>query len=392
MSIRFNQNKVKIEVAEFIQTHAQKSNAELALLLSKRTDLPKEYIINQINGKQKSPSKFPFLTAFPNYTFPSPRAFSQASSEKTAKYKAGILKANKVLDLSGGMGMDSYFFSQHASYSDYIELNETLVETAKSNFETLNASSIHCHHSSAEDFIAQTTAQYDLVYLDPDRRSAKEKAFRIDDCEPNVAELLPQIWTKSTHCIIKLSPMLDITQALNELENCKAVYVISVENDCKELLFLLEKDFVGESIIYCENILKTEQQSFNFNLQSEKDSITSFIDISNYLYEPNASVLKSGAFKSVANHFGVNKLATHTHLYTSTDLVQSFPGRKLRVIEVSKPKKGLIEKANVICRNYSMNPDQLKKKYKIKDGGNMYLYACSLADGTKQFILCELVN
>ena len=378
-------------VDDFIVKHAKKSTAELALLLSKNQELPKEYIINQINGKQKAPNKFPFLSQFPQFIFPSPRALSQASSEKTARYKAAILKANSVLDLSGGMGMDSYFFAQHAKHFDYVEMNEKLVETVQANFETLEAVNITCHCAKAEDFIEQTTREYDLVYLDPDRRSAKEKAFKIDDCEPNIATLLPQIWKKSKHCLVKLSPMLDIQQALTQLPFCKEVHVVSVDNDCKELLFLLEHNFENEPLVKCVNLHKTGEDYFEFYVKEERHASVYFSDVETYLYEPNSAVMKAGAFKILGQQFDLKKLATNTHLYTSTELQGNFPGRRMEVLEVSKPKKGLTQQANIVCRNFSMKPEQLKKKYNIKDGGSQFLYAFSLEDGSKKFVLGELV-
>lgn len=378
-------------VSVFIEEHKNRSTAELALLLSKKPQLPKEFILNQINGLQKAKQKLAFLVEFERFIYPSARAFSQASSEKTGTYKPGILNAKKVLDLSGGMGMDSYFFAQLAKEVTYVDWNEELVKTARANFEILKTTNITCIHSKAEDFIEQDGNHYDLVYLDPDRRAAKEKAFRIDDCEPNVAELLPDIWKKSKQCLIKLSPMLDIQQALTLLPFCKEVHVVSVDNECKELLFLLENGFEREATIHCVNIQKENTQHFEFNFEQERSTGNSLGEVQYYLYEPNASILKAGAFKTVGQQFGLIKLATNTHLYTSTELQPNFPGRIIKVLEVSKPKKGLTKQANVVCRNFNLKPEQLKKKYNIKDGGTQFLYAFSLEDGSKRFVLGELV-
>jgi hypothetical protein len=377
-------------VANFIKKHNSCSLPELALLLSKKPELPKEFIINQINGSQKAKAKLPFLLNFPDFIFPSPIRFSQASSSKTGKYKSHLLNFNTVLDLSGGMGIDSYFFSQQAKQVDYVELNENLVETVNENIKTLKAFNITCHAAKAEEFIVQTKKQFDLIYIDPDRRSAKEKAFKIEDCEPNVAELMPHIWKKTEHCLIKLSPMLDIKQALTQLPFCKEVHVVSVHNDCKELLFLLKKDFTGQPTIHCVNLVKNESEKFDFNFEQEQHEQNSIREVGKFLYEPNASILKAGAFKSIGAQLHLNKIATNTHLYTSSELLGTFPGRKLKVIQVAKPQKGLIQRANVVCRNFNMKPELLKKKYKIKDGGNQFLYAFSLEDGKKVFVLAEL--
>lgn len=378
-------------VSEFIVKHDGKSASEVALLLSKNKTLPKEFILNQINGRQKAKQKFPFLRSFPEYTFPSARAVSQSSSEKTANYKALILSPKTVADLSGGMGLDSYFFSKQANQVDYVELNTELANMAIQNFKTLEVGNVKVHNAEAASFLKNTKEQYELIYIDPDRRAQKEKAFKIDECEPNVAELLPLIWEKSSSCLIKLSPMLDISQALEELSNCKEVHIVSVDNECKELLFLLEKDFVGEPVIRCYNINKNKNQAFSFSPWEERDAVPSFSKPQNFLYEPNSSILKSGGFKKVSEGFQIAKLEPNTHLYTSNDLVKNFPGRTLKILELSKPRKGITEKANVICRNFSQSPDFIKKKYKIKDGGKLFLYATTLEKKEKVFILGELV-
>ena len=378
-------------VIEFIKEYRNSSIAELALLLSKKPQLPKDIILNQINGLQKAKQKLPFLLDFEDFIYPSARALSQASSEKTGKYKAKITGAKKVLDLSGGMGMDSYFFAQDAEQVTYVDLNEELVKTVNSNFVALQAKNITCVNAVAEDFIDQNNEYFDLIYLDPDRRAAKEKAFKIDDCEPNVAELIPHIWKKSKQCLIKLSPMLDIQQALTQLPFCKEVHVVSVDNECKELLFLLEHEFRGTPTIKCINLHKESTQLFEFNFEVERFAINTLGEVQSYLYEPNASILKAGAFKTLGQELGLSKIATNTHLYTSTELQSNFIGRIIKVLEVSKPKKGLTEQANVVCRNFSMKPEQLKKKYKIKDGGRQFLYAFRMEDGSKKFVLGELV-
>jgi hypothetical protein len=185
--------------------------------------------------------------------------------------------------------------------------------------------------------------------------------------------------------------MLDIQQALTQLPFCKEVHVVSVDNDCKELLFLLEYGFKNPPLIQCINIQKQNTQHFEFNFEQERSTNNALGEVQSYLYEPNASILKAGAFKTLGQKFGLTKLGTNTHLYTSANVQSNFPGRILKVLEVSKPKKGLTQQANVVCRNFSMKPEQLKKKYNIKDGGKQFLYAFSLEDGSRNFVLGELV-
>ena len=185
--------------------------------------------------------------------------------------------------------------------------------------------------------------------------------------------------------------MLDIQQALTQLPNCKEVHVVSVNNDCKELLFLLEKDSKSEPNITCVNLKKENDKYFEFTFQEERTTSIEFSDIETYLYEPNASIMKAGPFKSIASQLELKKLATNTHLYTSETLLKNFPGRTLNVLDHGKPQKGFTKQANVVSRNFPLTPEQIKKKYKIKDGGNQFLYACSLEDGSKSFVVGELV-
>lgn len=377
---------------EFITLHADKSSPEVALLLSKNKQLPSEFIINQINGRQKSKSKFPFLVKYSNFIYPNQRAIAQASSEKAANYKSAILKAKSVLDLSGGMGLDSYFFSKYAERCTYVELNLELAKISESNFKVLGAKNISVVSTSAEDFLIKNNHPFDLIYIDPDRRKAKEKAFKIDECEPNVSQILPLIWNKTQHCMIKLSPMLDISQALTQLHNCKEVFVVAVDNDCKELIFILEKNYSENPIIKTINIKKEVTEFFNFSFDEEQSNSIELSDPLTYLYEPNSAIMKAGAFKMIAKKYNLKKIATNTHLYTSSLLIENFPGKTLQIDSIEKPKKGFVEKINIVTRNFPQTVEQIKKKYNIKEGGTKFLYACRLQNGSAIFLKANLVD
>ncbi len=379
-------------VEDFIAQNAHKSTAELALLMSKKADWPKEYILNQINGRQKAIKKYPFLLGHETFRFPPSRAVEQSSSELTAKYKAALFKGKSMHDLSGGMGLDSYFFSLQFDTVDYVERNQELFELATYNFhQVLNASSISTYNTDAVSFLKQEERKVHLIYIDPDRRATKSKAFLIEDCEPNIAAILPQIWERSHSCLIKLSPMLDISEAISQLKGCKEFHVLAVKNDCKELLFLLEKDFEGEPKIVAKELAIGQESSFSFLMSEERELNIALSEPQNFLYEPNVAVLKSGGFKSIAQQYQLKKLAINTHLYTSNQLIPDFPGRSLKIKTVTAPKKGISKKANVVCKNFPQTAAELRKKYKIQDGGKDFLYACSINKDKKVFILAEKV-
>ncbi len=385
------ENKTSDKVVEFISNHLDNQPSKVALALSKRPELPKEFILSQINGRQKAFVKIPFLQKFPSYIFPNSRSVSQSSSEAAAKYKSQLISGKKIIDGSGGMGIDSYFFSKKIGELNYVEQNLELFEITKKNFKTLESNNIFCFNESIESHLKRLNEKVDCIYLDPDRRKESSRLFKIEDCEPNVLNLMDSLWNRADQIMIKFSPMLDIKKAIEQLKFVKEVHIVSVKNDCKELLFILEKNISDEPNITAVDIIEDQKNSFNFNFVEEQKHIIKLSDPLKYLYEPNVSILKAGGFKSIANHFNLKKIATNTHLYTSTEYCKPFPGRIIEILQVDKPKKGLINKANVICRNFSLKPEELKRKFKILDGGPIYLYACKNKDGKGLFITGEKV-
>jgi hypothetical protein len=326
-----------------------------------------------------------------SYIFPSPRAFAQASSEQTAHYKASLVSGERMADLSGGMGVDSYFFAQKVKYIDYVERDEKLFNISVKNFQLLEALNIHPHMVDAEDFLNQAKS-YDFIYLDPDRRDESKRLFQIEDCSPNLLELLPTLFQKSQKVMVKLSPLLDIKLAIKQLDKVEAVHVIAVENDCKELLFILNPNFNSETQIHCINFVKKKKVKYTFNYAQEEQEEVNYTLVQQYLYEPNVAITKAGAFKILASDFKLNKLAPNTHLYTSNELNSNFPGRILKVNEVITPQKVKNKSANVVSKNFPLKTEQIRKKYKIKEGKKDFLYACSLLDKSKVFIWAERTN
>ena len=388
----FLETKPSSETLAFITANRQKKPSEVALMLSKQPELPKEFILNQINGFQKASKKLPFLTDFPNYIFPDSRAVAQSSSESTANYKAALIEGHKMLDASGGMGIDSYFFSKRVTKLSYLEPNPALFTLTNKNFEVLGVENIECFQLEAQAFLKETTAEFDWIYIDPDRRKNATRFFQIGDCCPNVLELMDLLWERSNKVMLKFSPMLDLSLALEQLPFCREAHVVAVDNECKELLFALEMDYFGEATINAINIQTVAPSKLSFKVSEEQGQEVSFSKPLNFLYEANAAILKAGGFKVLATRFGLKKLAPNTHLYTSEALIENFPGRVLKIEQVSKPKKGLVKKANVVCRNFPLKPEELKKKYKITDGGNQFLYACTLLDKERVFILAQKLN
>lgn len=370
---------------EFIKQNQNKKISEIALLLSKQNNLDKGFILDQINGLQKAKDKLPEFANANEILFPTKLSLEQCSSEQTANYKnvvirhSGLDPQSNIIDLTGGFGIDSYYFSKVFKHVTYIEPNKELFNIVQQNLTTLNTQNITLINNNCEDYLQSNTNQFDLAYIDPSRRNKNQKVFMLSDCTPNIIELQDDIFKVAPQILVKTSPILDIKQSIKELKTVSKIWVVSVNNECKEVLYLLQDKPSEEITINTVNLSKTKQ-AFTFSYSQEENTNVEFSEPLNYLYEANASILKAGAFKSVCNKFDVKKIATNTHIYTSQNLIKNFPGRAFKIENILpyQPKtfkKLGIKKANVSCRNFKDNVEQVKKKLNLKDGGNIYVFA-----------------
>lgn len=381
----------------FILEHQTAPIATVALLLSKRTDLDKDYILHQINGLQKSKDKLPEWYATEGLQFPVGLSMEQCSSEETAKFKANLVQASRMVDLTGGFGVDSYYLSKKAEKLTYIEQNIELFKLVMQNFKCLSANNIEGIATSAEDFIEATTSTFDLAYIDPARRDAGKKVFLLEDCTPDIIGLQNRIFRIANKILLKTAPLLDIKLALSYLKNVSKVYIVAVKNECKELLFLMEKDVVREPSIIAVNLQNAAVIDFVFSFSEENSAKSVYAAPLIYLYEPNAAILKAGAFQTIALRFGLSKLAPNSHLYTSEKLIAAFPGRVFQLrqscpFDVKSFKKLGIEKANLTTRNCKLSVAELRKKLRLKEGGDVYIFATTLQDGKAVLLVCEKVE
>lgn len=336
-------------------------------------------LANQILAKQKSEKKLPQWFTTENIYYPEKLSIEQTSSEITAQYKSKLITGDTIIDLTGGFGVDCLAFSKEFKNVIHCEINEQLSEIVKHNYEILGVNNIKTVAQNGIDFLKQFKGNLDCIYIDPSRRhDIKGKVFLLKDCLPNVPENLDFLFTKTDSILIKNSPILDITSTINELKFVKEIHVISVNNEVKELLFYLKKEYKESIHIKTHNTLKTNTQEFKFNFNKQSFETYSLPQI--YLYEPNAAILKSGGFNEVSYQLKINKLQQHSHLYTSKELIKNFPGRTFRVNNVfpynkKKLKKILkIEKANISIRNFPKTVAQIRSETKIKDGGDTYLF------------------
>jgi len=375
------------DMQDYIFEHTKVDEKKLLFKHKSILGLPASLVAQQIASRRKAEAKLPTLYQTKGIVYPATLNLEQSSSEITAKFKAEIVQRESkverplIADLTGGFGIDSFFFSNLATAVDYVEPNDELCQIVQHNFRILEKENVHFHAKTAEDFLAENSRLYDCVYLDPSRRDTKaRKVFGLSDCAPNISLLLPRLLEQTNLILLKTSPLLDITQGLRELRGVKKIVVVSVANDCKELLFLIEKNFIKEPFVHTINLDHEGKikQAFDFSFSEEEVSISEFGTPQRYLYEPNSSVLKAGAFKLLGHKFGLKKLQVNTHLYTSELLISDFPGRTFEVYDIDGAAKPLAGKyANIISRNYPLSPDDLKKKLRTKDGGENYVIAFS---------------
>lgn len=343
-------------------------------------------IAAQIAGRKKSRTKLPEYYSTRGVIYPPTLNLEQSSSSVTARFKIenaleSVRRNNLAIDLTGGFGVDTLFLSQKFSRVIYVEPNAELLAIARHNHQTLQATNIHHVAMTAEEFMASLQDSADVVFIDPSRRTEHNKVAGLRDSLPDVTRLQSGIHAKAGFLLVKASPLLDIKAALKDLTNVSDVFVLSVDNDCKELLFLAQRSEENPPKIHAVNIENRIRETFSFTYREESEATPSYSQPLRYLYEPNVSILKAGAFKLVALRFGLAKLDPHSHLYTSSEVIIDFPGRVFQLqAEVQAASRAIHQlfpeqKANVIARNYPLTVDEIRSRYKIKDGGEGYLIA-----------------
>lgn len=386
-----NKNIFDPRVQQFLEEHIKGDIHKIALSRSPFDNISSRELAEQLDSRRRAEKKLPLWFKTSGIIFPPKLSIEQSSSELTAAYKSELIKGNKIIDLTGGFGVDTYFFSKKAKEVVHCEKSRELSILAGHNLSILGAENIRFINADSIEFLKETEEIFDTLYIDPSRRIESKKVFLLKDTEPDVVSNLALFLTKASRIIIKTSPLFDIQSGLNELSQVSAVHVVSVKNDCKELLWVIDKGFVGEAEIISTAISISGQKSFRFKISDERSlSIDSYSVPLKYLYEPDVALLKAGCFKSITQAFPVLKLHQHSHLYTSENFVADFPGKVFNINDVSDYKQFIkenqLKKANVISRNFPHSPDELKKKHKISDGGPEYLIFTTVFPNNLQVI------
>jgi hypothetical protein len=371
------------EEKEFIQQHLHRSPAELMLQAGRYPNLPIAELVKQIQARQKAADKLPTWASNPDVIFPVAVSVEQSSSEAAAAFKASLVSGRLLVDLTGGFGVDSFFFAKQFEQVVHVEQNRALSEAATYNFNLLGAGNIETHNTTAEEFLHGFEGKADVIYLDPARRGERaEKVHLLQDCEPDVLQLLPLLLAKANAVLLKTSPMLDIDLALAQLGHVAQVWIVALHNECKEVLYLIDPSTAGiEPRRHAVNLLPDGSvQAITFTKSQEDQAPVTYADPKTYLYEPNSAILKAGAYRSVASLYDLQKLHPNSHLYTSDQLIPDFPGRSFTCQGISRYNKKEIfarlpsHKANMTVRNFPETVADIRKKTGIKEGGTDYLF------------------
>lgn len=381
------------EVQQFIADNLKSDITKLILKGSPFIEISAQELANQIVAKKKSEHKLPTWFSTENIYYPAKISIEQTSSEITANYKSNLVKGDSIIDITGGFGVDCYYFSKQFKNVFHCEINDELSTIVKHNYQQLNVKNCTTFSGDGIDFLKNTNQTFDCIYIDPSRRNdVKGKVFLLKDCLPNVPENIDFLFTKTNQILLKNSPILDISSAISELKFVKEIHVIAIKNEVKEVLFLLEKNYDKAIRIKTINIINEDSQELEFDFNEEVTS--NYSEPLTYLYEPNAAILKSGAFHQISAQLKLFKIHQHSHLYTSENLI-NFPGRCFKINTVlnydkKKIKKLVSEKkANITTRNFPKTVAQIRKETNLNDGGNTYLFFTTDVQNKLICILCS---
>lgn len=379
----------------FVTLHRNDDPRMLALQAKRYPEVDVREAAVQVEGWQAAKEKLPEWAAIEGIIYPPKISMEQCSGEPAAKYKAALVSGASLTDLTGGFGIDFSYMARNVGKATYIERNENLCAIARRNFPLLGLDNVSVINGNSEDLLSSLEHQ-DWIYLDPARRSGTGgKVVALADCEPDVSELEEALLNKAGKVLVKCSPMLDISMACRQLKNVEAVHVVAVNNECKELLLVFGSN--KEDIpVHCADIRNGSVSSFVYTMREEAQCRCSLAqEVQPFLYEPCSAILKAGCHNTLSSRLGIAKLHPNSQLYTADTFVASFPGRIFSVIDVVGFSKSDIRrvqalgKASIAVRNFPESVQQLRKRLKLADGGDTYIFATTLANGEKRLLICR---
>lgn len=385
-----NPNLLEPEVQNYIRAQENQDVRSISLKKSPFENISSSELAQQIKGLQIARNKFPFFYQTEGIYYPPSLNLEQASSWITAQYKSEIIKGKTLIDLTAGMGIDAFGFAQKFEKVTALERNSELVEISKHNYKALNQNNLEYINSDFEIFWKENPKEkWDIIYLDPSRRIESQRKFVLEDLEPNILEWMDEFLSRSETLMVKLSPLLDLKSTVEKIPQIQEIHIVAVKNEVKELLLICKKETQNNPKIIAAN-LESNHPLFEFHLKEEATAVSEFSSPEKFIYEPNSAVLKSGAFKLLGEKLNLKKLHIHSHLYTSKELLKSFPGKVFEVlVEIKNPKKEIEKSAfHVISKNYPLSVELIRKKYKIKESEEQTLIFTQSISG-KHILLCR---
>ena len=385
------------EVQQWLRDHSHEASAALSLQKSPFPEGPTSaQLAQQVAGWQKAKGKLPTYAQTPGIAYPPSLSMEQCSSEDTARWKAQRLQGNTIADLTAGFGVDAFFLGENFEHLHLVEQNPLLAQLAQHNLGLLRSQPFTVHHGTSEAFLDSLPSRLDWIYLDPARRDADGgRVFRLEQCSPDAAALRKQMLALSKRVLLKASPVLDIQQALEDLGGAERVTVLAVRNEVKELLFWLGPNPTDDPEIEAVNLTATGEEHFSFRRSQEAVAQATYGPLSDWIFEPNAAILKAGAFRQISQQFGLTKLHPNTHLYTAPADQPNFPGRRFRVLGEATAQKKALKKwlkeptAMVGTRNFPMSAPQLRTKLGLKEGGSRYIMGFTNHEDQKRLAILE---
>lgn len=384
------------EVQEYLLSHEHTPLPHFIFKGSPFQDLTIQELAQQLDGKRRIKTKLPLWHDTAGILFPPKLNLEQTSSAYTAGYKAQLASGKTLIDMTGGLGVDSYYFAKQVQEVYHIEMNREVSAFAKANFIKLNAHNITPVVANSLEYISTQKQRYDTIYVDPARRDdVKGKVFMLSDCLPNIPKHLDMLLQKGKQILLKTSPMLDIRAGLSELKNVSEIHIIALRNEVKEVLWRMGPSKDSKLKIVTINKKANGLERTSCLLQEMSEAASSYSLPQEYLYEPNAALLKAGAFHWISERYKVAKLHPHSHLYTSNALID-FPGRRFKIVRVlafdNKLKTRLkIQKANITRRNFKLSVASLRKKLALKEGGSHYLFFTTDTNDKQIVLACEKI-
>lgn len=387
------------KTARFIRQHGSDDVRQLALQGAKDPEVDLSFALQQIAGRQQARTKLPSWAAIDGILYPPHLSMEQCSSEATARYKASVAGTGGLfVDLTAGFGVDAAFISKRFERAVCIEQQPELCAISSENFKVLGLDHVEIRNGDGISYL-HTLTHADLLFIDPARRDQHgSRTYGIADCQPNVLEVIDEMERKADRILLKLSPMLDWRKAVSDLGSHRVatVHIVSVCNECKELLLEMRGD-AGPLRVVCVNLLANgEEERFEFMVDGERSPSTKNLPLATHLYEPNASLMKAGCFDLVAERFGLTQLDVNSHLFVADHAVEGFPGRGFIIDRrVSMNKRELraaldgVTRANIATRNFPMSVAELHKRLKLQDGGDLYIFATTVANQGHQLFVCR---